>query len=114
MKRRKKLILKKNKKDLEKSTIEDESKEKERLKDYRKNQKEMKTYNKEVLRYDENSNEEKYKCSVCDLKVDLSRCLIYEQLDVKKGHFKLKLHIDNFNKKVNVKLINPLRINLLI
>ena len=40
---------------------------------------------------------------MCDLKVDLSRCLTYEQLDVKKGHFKLKLHIDNFNKKVNIK-----------
>ena len=80
MTRRKKLILKK-------STIEDELKEKERLDDYRKNQEEMKTYNKEVLRYDENSNEEKYKCSVCDLKVDLYRCLTYEQLDAKKRSF---------------------------
>ena len=27
-----------------------------------------------------------------------------ERLDVKKGHFKLKLHIDNFNKNVNIKI----------
>ena len=27
-----------------------------------------------------------------------------EQLDVKKDHFKLKLHIDNFNKNVNIRI----------
>ena len=55
------------------------------------------------MRYDGNSIEEKYTCSVCDLKIDQSRCLTYEQLDAKKGHFKLKLHINNFNKYVNIK-----------
>ena len=93
----------KYKEDVEKGKIEEKLKEKERLEDYRKNQEEMKNYNKEVLRYDENSNEEKYTCSVCDIKIDQSKCLTYEQLDVKKGHFKLKLHIDNFNKNVNIK-----------
>ena len=62
----------------------------------------MKTYNKEVLRYDKNSNEEKYICSLCNLEQDLS-LISLDQLDVKKGHFKLKLHIDNFNKNVNIK-----------
>ena len=63
----------------------------------------MKTYNKEVLRYDKNSNEARYICSVCKLENDLS--LHYsEQQHVKKGHFKLKLHIDNFNKIVSVKI----------
>ena len=62
----------------------------------------MKTY-KEVLRYDENSNEARYKCSVCELEDDL---LLHwsEQQHVKRDHFKLKLHIDNFNKKVSVKI----------
>ena len=93
----------KYKEDVEKGEIEDKLKEKERLEDYRKNQEEMKIYNNEVLRYDGNSNEQKYTCSVCNLKIDQSRCLTYEQLDVKKGHFKLKLHINNFNKNVNIK-----------
>ena len=63
----------------------------------------MKTYNKEVLRYDKNSNEEKYICWLCDLEQDLS-LIILDQLDVKKDNFKLKLHIDNFNKNVNIKI----------
>ena len=63
----------------------------------------MKIYNKEVLRYDKNSNEEKYFCSSCDLEQDLSLNIL-DQLDVKKAHFKLKLHIDNFNKNVNIKI----------
>ena len=62
----------------------------------------MKTYNKEVLRYDKNFNKEKYICSLCNLEQDLS-LINLDQLDVKKGHFKLKLHIDNFNKNVNIK-----------
>ena len=63
----------------------------------------MKRYNKEVLRYDKNSNEVRYTCSLCDLETDLSlHCT--EQLDVKKEHFKLKLHIDNFNKNVSIKI----------
>ena len=32
----------------------------------------MKTYNKEVLRYDKNSNEARYTCSVCNLENHLS------------------------------------------
>ena len=32
----------------------------------------MKTYNKEVLGYDKNSNEAKYRCSVCKLEDDFS------------------------------------------
>ena len=63
----------------------------------------MKTYNKEILRYDKNSNEARYICSVCKLEVDLSLHWS-EQQYVKRGHFKLKLHIDNFNKKVSVKI----------
>ena len=63
----------------------------------------MKRYNKEVLRYDKNSNEVRYTCSSCDLETDLSiHCT--EQLDVKKEHFKLKLHIDNFNKNLSIKI----------
>ena len=63
----------------------------------------MKRYNKEVLRYDKNSNEEKYTCSQYKLEDDYSIHWT-EQLDVKKDHFKLKLNIDNFNKKVNIKI----------
>ena len=63
----------------------------------------MKTYNKEVLRYDKNSNEEKYTCSLCKLEDDYSIHWT-EQLNVKKDHFKLKLHIDNFNKNVNIRI----------
>ena len=63
----------------------------------------MRTYNKEVLRYDKNSNEEKYTCSLCDLENDYSIHWT-DQLDVKKGHFKLKLHIDSFNKNVTIEI----------
>ena len=46
----------------------------------------MKTYNKEVLRYDKNSNEARYICSVCKLENDLSlHCS--EQQYVKRDHF---------------------------
>ena len=89
--------------DLEKSKLEDELKEKERLEYYNNNQEKMKTYNKEVLRYDINSREAIYICSVCELEGDLSLdCL--EQEWVMKKHFKLKLHIDNFNTNVSVKI----------
>ena len=94
---------KKHKEDIEKSKLEDELKEKERLENYNKNQEKMKIYNKEVLRYDKNSNESRYICSVCKLEDDLSLHLS-EQQYVKKSHFKLKLHIDNFNDKVSVKV----------
>ena len=59
---------------LEYDKLEDELnlKEKERLQNYNKNQEKMKTYNKEVLRYDKNSNEARYTCSVCKLEDDLS------------------------------------------
>ena len=64
----------------------------------------MKTYNNEVLRYDKNSKEEdKYTCAVCNLEGDLSLHWT-EQQYVKHGHFKLKLHKDNFNKKISVKI----------
>ena len=63
----------------------------------------MKTHNKEVLRYDKNSNEVRYICSVCKLEDDFSLYWL-EQQYVKKSHFKLKLHIDNSNKKVFVKI----------
>ena len=46
----------------------------------------MKTYNKEVSRYDKNSNEARYICSVCELESDLSlHCS--EQQHVKKESF---------------------------
>ena len=94
---------KKYEEDIERSKLEDELKEKEKLENYNKNQEKMKTYNKEVLRYDKNSNEVRYICSVCELENDLSlHCS--EQQYVKKSHFKLKLHIDNFNKNVSVKI----------
>ena len=63
----------------------------------------MKTYNKEVLRYDKNSNEARYICSICKLEDDLSLHWT-EQQHVKRGHFKLKLHIDNFDKNISVKV----------
>ena len=63
----------------------------------------MKTYNKEVLRYDKNSNEARYICSVCKLEDDLSLHWT-EQQYVKRGHFKLRLHINNFNKNVSIKI----------
>ena len=103
VKKRKEADNKKYKEYLEKSKLEDELKEKERLEDYNKNQEKMKTYNKEVLRYDENSNEASYTCSVCKLEDDLS-IELYKRQFVMKEHFKLKLHIDNFNKNVNVKI----------
>ena len=63
----------------------------------------MKTYNKEVLRYVKNSNELLYKCAVCKLEKDYSLAL-EEQQRVMKDHFKLKLHKDNFNKKISIKI----------
>ena len=104
---------KKYKEDIENNKLEDELKEKERLENYKKNQEKIKTYNKEVLRYDKNSNEARYMCSVCKLEDDL---LLHwsEQQYVKKYHFKLKLHIDNSNKSISVKVNNLLRANLLI
>ena len=96
----------KNKKyaeDIENNKLEDELKEKERLENYNKNQEKMKTYNKEVLRYDKNSNEARYICSVCKLEDDLSLHWTERQY-VKRGHFELKLHIDNFNKNVSTKI----------
>ena len=63
----------------------------------------MKTYNKEALRYDKDSNEARYICSVCKLEDDLSLHWI-EQQHVRRGHFKLKLHIDNFNKNVSIQV----------
>ena len=63
----------------------------------------MKMYNKKALRYDKNSNEEKYICSLCDLEW-YSSLITLDQSDVKKGHFKLKLHIDDFNKNVKIKI----------
>ena len=94
---------KKYKEDLEKSKLEDKLKEKERLEDYNKNQEKMKTYSKEVLRYDENSNEARYTCSVCKLEDDYSLHWTEQQF-VMKNHFKLKLHRDNFNKKISIKI----------
>ena len=63
----------------------------------------MKTYNKEVLRYNENSNEPRYICSVCKLEYDYGTHIDKQQL-VMKDHFKLKLHRDNFNKKISIKI----------
>ena len=73
----------KYKENIEKSKIEDELNEKEKLENYRRNQERMKTYNKEVLRYDKNSNEEKYTCSLCKLEDDYSIHWT-ERLDVRK------------------------------
>ena len=79
--KKEKADIEKYKENIEKSKIEDELNEK--LENYRKNQERMKTYNNEVLRYDENSNEEKYTCSLSKLEDD---CSIHwtERLDVKK------------------------------
>ena len=99
----KKADNKKYKEDLEKSKLEDKLKEKERLEDYNKNQEKMKTYNKEVLTYDENSNKARYTCSVCKLEDDYSLHWTEQQF-VMKNHFKLKLHRDNFNKKISIKI----------
>ena len=103
IKNKKEADNKKYKEDLEKSKLEDELKEKERLEDYNKNQEKMKTYNKEVLTYDENSNKARYTCSVCKLEDDYSLHWTEQQF-VMKNHFKLKLHRDNFNKKISIKI----------
>ena len=63
----------------------------------------MKTYNKEVLRHDKELKEEMYICSLCNLDGDMSLDK-EEQQNVKKGHFKLKLHIDNFNEKIKIRI----------
>ena len=76
---------KKYKEKLENDKLEEELKEKERLENYKKNQERMKIYNKEVLRYDKNSKEARYTCSVCKLEDDLSLHWS-EQQYVKKGH----------------------------
>ena len=55
------------------------------------------------MRYDKNSNEARYICSVCKLEDDLSLHWT-EQQYVKRGRFKLKLHIDNFNENISVKV----------
>ena len=73
----------------------------------------MKTYNKEVLRYDKNSNESIYTCAICKLENDYSLNW-EEQQHVMKDHFKLKLHKDNFNKKYLLRLTNLLKVNLWI
>ena len=73
----------------------------------------MKTYNKEVLRYNQNSNEPRYICSVCKLEYDYGIHIDKQQF-VMKDHFKLKLHRDNFNKKISVKIKNLLKVNLWI
>ena len=101
--KKEKADIEKYKENIEKSKIEDELSEKEKLENHRKTQERMKTYNKEVLRYDKNSNEEKYNCSLCKSEDDYSIHWT-ERLDVKKDHFKLKLYIDNFNKNVNIKI----------
>ena len=44
----------------------------------------MKTYNKEVMRYDKNSNEARYTCSVCKLEDDFS---LVGTTSRKKGSF---------------------------
>ena len=103
IKNKKEADNKKHKEDLEKSKLEDELKEKERLDDYDKNQEKMKTYNKEVLRYVKNSNEPLYTCAVCKLEKDYSLNWTEQQF-VMKDHFKLKLHRDNFNKKISIKI----------
>ena len=97
IKNKKEADNKKYKEDLEKRRQEEELNKKERIEEYNKNQEKMKTYNKEVLRYNENSNEARYTCSVCKLEDDYS-LYCTEQQFVMKNHFKLKLHIDNFNK----------------
>ena len=99
IKNKKEADNKKYKEDLEKRKL----KEKERLDDYDKNQEKMKTYNKEVLRYDKNSNEPIYTCAICKLENDYSLHWT-EQQDVMKDHFKLKLHRDNFNKKISINI----------
>ena len=93
----------KHKDDIEKGKLEDEIKKRENIENYNKNQEKMKTCNKEVLRYNKNSKEDKYTCSVCKLEDDLSLHWT-EQQDVKRDHFKLKSHKDNFNKKISIKI----------
>ena len=100
-KKRKEDIVKKHNEDIEKDKLEKELKDKEFQEKYNKNQEKMKTYNKEVCRYDKNSNEPYYVCSVCDLERDLSR---HDKQLVTKDHFKLKLHKDNIDKKISIKI----------
>ena len=71
--------------------------------EYELNQERMKIYNKEILRYNRNSKEPVYKCSLCDLEEDLSLD-IEEHYNVMKDYFKLKSHIDNFNEKIKIKV----------
>ena len=61
----------------------------------------MKIYNREILRYDKNSNESIYSCALCKLEDDYS-LKWQEQQQVMKDHFKLKLHEDNFNEKISI------------
>ena len=63
----------------------------------------MKTYNKEVLRHNKNKGEELHICSLYSLYGDMSLD-DEEQQNVKKGHFKLKSHIDNFKEKIKIKI----------
>ena len=72
IKNKKEADNKKYEEDIENNKLEDELKEKERLENYDKNQEKMKICNKEVFRYDKNSKEARYTCSVCDLEDDLS------------------------------------------
>ena len=103
IKNKKEADNKKYKEDLEKRRQEEELNKKERIEEYNKNQEKMKTYNKEVLGFDENSNEARYTCSVCKFEDDYSLHWTEQQF-VMKNHFKLKLHIDNFNKNVTFKI----------
>ena len=63
----------------------------------------MKTYNRKVLRHDKNSKIEIYIWSLCELNADLS-LNEEDQYYVKKDHFKLRSHIDNFNEKIKIKI----------
>ena len=81
--------------------MEHEEHEKRWGDEYKLNQEKMKTYNKEISRYDKNSKEEMYICSLCRLHGDMSLD-DEEQQNVKKGHFKLNSHIDNFSEKIKI------------
>ena len=87
-----------------KSDLESERLKEERLKEFNLNQERIKTYNKEILRHNKNSKEERYICSLCELEADLSLD-DEEQYNVNKSHFELKSHMDKFNEKIKIKSI---------
>ena len=84
-----------------------EADDKKHIEDLKNNEERLKKYNKDVFRYDRKSDEKTYICTLCNLEYDPFIADAFDPLSqerVLEGHFNIKLHIDNFNKKISIKV----------